>query len=70
MRNPGYSYGTDGAVKQCALLLSDGYTALADRVRETPVPDGEWEANPLHAAPALVAEVRDALGLSEDAAVL
>lgn len=63
-----YSAGEE--VKHCDVVLSDGFTALGERIRSTPVPDGEWEANPLHSAPELVAEVSGALGVSEDAAVL
>ncbi len=52
------------------LLRSAGYAAMAGRVRTTPVPDGGFEANPAHAAPALVQEVQATLTLSGDAAVL
>jgi hypothetical protein len=52
------------------LLRSAGYAAMAERVRTTPVPDGGFEANPAHAAPALVQEVQATLTLGGDAAVL
>ncbi|MGW2178185.1 hypothetical protein ACWCXX_08890 [Streptomyces sp. NPDC001732] len=44
--------------------------ALADRSAETPVPPGQYEANPLFSAPELVGEVAAALGVSRDAASL
>jgi hypothetical protein len=62
--------GTVQAAANCALAVSSGYTALAERIRRTPVPDGQWEANPVFSAPDLVAEVAGALGVSEDGAAL
>ncbi|WP_203186363.1 hypothetical protein [Streptomyces pratensis] len=44
--------------------------ALADRAADTPVPPGQYEANPLFGVPALVDEVAGAFGVSRDAAAL
>lgn len=57
-------------VDTALLLRSDGFAALADRVAETDVPVGQYEANPLHSARKLVARVVREHGISEDAAVL
>lgn len=54
----------------CELIASAGYTAMIDRIQNTPVPEGQWEANPLYATPDLVAEVAATCGVSEDGAVL
>ncbi|MFD9498854.1 hypothetical protein [Streptomyces sp. NPDC060035] len=43
---------------------------LADRSAATPVPPGQYEANPLFGAPDLVDEVAGDLGVSRDAAAL
>ncbi|CAM5279771.1 hypothetical protein SALBM135S_08627 [Streptomyces alboniger] len=43
---------------------------LADRSATTPVPPGQYEANPLFGVPDLVDEVAAALGVSRDAAAL
>ncbi|MFF9896360.1 hypothetical protein [Streptomyces longispororuber] len=43
---------------------------LADRSATTPVPPGQYEANPLFSVPDLVDEVAAALGVSRDAAAL
>jgi hypothetical protein len=51
-------------------LLGRGAAALAARAAATPVPAGGYEADPRLAAPALVAEVAEALALSEEAAAL
>ncbi len=51
-------------------LLSEGGARMAERVATTPVPRGEYETNPLHATPHLVASLRETYSLSEDAAVL
>jgi hypothetical protein len=51
-------------------LASSDCAALIARIRETPVPAGEWESNPRHASPKTVEAVRKALKLGEDAAVL
>ena len=37
------------SARDAALVGSAGYTAIAERVRATPAPEGAWEANPLHA---------------------
>ncbi|MGW1844803.1 hypothetical protein [Streptomyces sp. NPDC001966] len=44
--------------------------ALADRSADTPVPPGQYEANPLFGVPELVDEVAASLGVSRDAAAL
>ncbi|MFI5774893.1 hypothetical protein ACIA74_41905 [Streptomyces sp. NPDC051658] len=44
--------------------------ALADRSTSTPVPPGQYEANPLFSVPALVDEAAASLGVSRDAAAL
>ncbi|MFF0739091.1 hypothetical protein ACFYVL_01715 [Streptomyces sp. NPDC004111] len=43
---------------------------LADRSAATPVPPGQYEANPLFSVPDLVEEVASALGVGRDAAAL
>ena len=52
------------------LVRSADYAALAARIRETPVPDGKWEQNPLLSALKLVDKVAKSRGLSRDAAAL
>jgi hypothetical protein len=52
------------------LLQSEGYSHLVKRVTETAVTPGGYEANPLASVPALVAEVRTAKKISEEAAAL
>jgi hypothetical protein len=59
-----------GPVKRIELLRSEEFRAFADRVTDTPVPEGGFEANPLHSVPKLVAKVAKALSISEDAAAL
>lgn len=51
-------------------VMSAGLVAIAERIEQTPVPSGSYEAHPLRSAPALVAEAAKRLALSEDAAVL
>jgi len=51
-------------------LLSDSFAALAQRVSESKLENGQFEANPLHSAPRTVAAVKKELGVSEDAAAL
>ncbi|GGV97116.1 hypothetical protein GCM10015535_67830 [Streptomyces gelaticus] len=70
----------DPAAKGARLLLdqltdipADQLTALralADRSEATPVPPGQYEANPLLSVPALVDEVAVSLGVGRDAAAL
>jgi hypothetical protein len=55
-------------VTSARLVESDGFTALAARVVETPVPEGQYEQNPVHSAPELVAEVAAALSVGEESA--
>jgi hypothetical protein len=52
------------------LLRSDAFKAFAERVKETPVPEGGYEANPAASVPKLVDKVAKELGVSKDAAVL
>jgi hypothetical protein len=52
------------------LLRGQGYAAMAERVRSTPVPPGGYEADPARSAPATVRAASAALGLEADAAVL
>ncbi|MFT3692227.1 MAG: hypothetical protein QM831_03735 [Kofleriaceae bacterium] len=59
-----------GPIPMALLAQSDGFRAFAERVRETPVEDGQYEANPLQSVPKLVAKVAKAEDLSEEAAVL
>lgn len=56
--------------RRVRFLAGDEAAALAERVRQTPVPDGGWEANPAVSAPAVLEEAAAALGLSPDAAAL
>ncbi|MBA3461324.1 MAG: hypothetical protein H0T46_15280, partial [Deltaproteobacteria bacterium] len=53
-----------------ALLRSDDFAALAERVETTPVEEGGFEANPLASATKLVAKVAKAKKLTEAAAGL
>ena len=48
----------------------EGFQAIAERLVDTPLAEGEWEANPLLSAPEIVAEVCEKYSLDEDAAVL
>jgi hypothetical protein len=57
-------------LNQLELLRSPELAAFADRVTDTPVPAGGYEANPLVSVPKLVAKVAKALGISDDAAAL
>lgn len=57
-------------VRIAQLVLSDELAALADRIADTDVPDGGFEANPLASAPKLVAKVAKAEGVSQEAAAL
>ena len=57
-------------VEAALFLKGDGFAALGERVAKTDVPEGQYEANPLHSAKKLVARVVKDLGISEDAAVL
>lgn len=59
----------DGLAHAPAGLLT-ALRALADRSAATPVPPGQYEANPLFGVPDLVDEVAAALGVSRDAAAL
>lgn len=52
------------------LIRSPGFGALIDRIQNTPVVVGGWEANPLASVPELVGRVQHKLQLSESAATL
>ncbi|MBA3460198.1 MAG: hypothetical protein H0T46_09585 [Deltaproteobacteria bacterium] len=56
--------------KSLEYLRSPGLAQLMTRIRETPVPAGGWEQNPLAAAPKLVDKAAKKLGVSKDAAAL
>ncbi len=51
-------------------MRSEGFLALCDRIKNTPVPPGGYESNPDLSVPDLVAEVEKHHGLSHEAAVL
>ena len=57
-------------VKVADLLRSEGFAAFAERVRDTPVATGKFEANPAASVPKLVTKVAKATGLSAEAAAL
>jgi hypothetical protein len=59
-----------GAWKAIEFARSEDLAAIAARIRATPVPAGQWEQNPLLAAPAVVDRVVAARGLSREAAAL
>ncbi|WP_111863730.1 hypothetical protein [Actinomadura craniellae] len=63
-------HGGRQLLQALALVRAGGLTALARRVRDTPVPAGGHEANPALSVPGLVAEVAAEHGLSGDAAAL
>ncbi len=44
------------------------FKAVCDRIEKTPVPDGQFEANPFHSVPKLVEAVAKKLKVSEEAA--
>ena len=56
-------------IETISLVRSTGFKKLCERLRKTPVPDGQYESNPRHACPKLVAAVAKQLTVSEDAAV-
>jgi hypothetical protein len=66
------SYGSSPFedVQIAQLVKSAGFAAIAERVAKTDVPEGQYEANPLHSAKKLVTKVMKDLSISEDAAVL
>jgi hypothetical protein len=67
-----YDEGADplAGMKLIDLLLSDGFRAFGERVKDTPVIEGGYEANPKQSVPKLVTKVAKELGVSEDAAAL
>ncbi len=54
----------------CEQILAPGFAALLERIATTPVPEGQYEANALHACPELTAEVQKTLDVGSDGAVL
>jgi hypothetical protein len=56
--------------RRIRFLAGDEAGALAERVAETPVPAGGWEANPALSAPGVVEAAAARLGLSAEAATL
>ncbi len=52
------------------LMRSGAFRAFAERVKETPVSEGSYEANPLASVPKLVDKVAKELGVSKEAAAL
>jgi hypothetical protein len=65
----GGAYASDVA-KRAYFLMSEECEALVARVRKTPVAAGAYELDPSASVPKLVAEAREALGVSDDAAAL
>lgn len=65
----GGSYSSDVA-KRAFYLMSTECEALVARLRKTPVAEGAYELDPNASVPKLVAEARDALAVSDDAAAL
>ncbi|MBA2543548.1 MAG: hypothetical protein H0V17_28160, partial [Deltaproteobacteria bacterium] len=51
-------------------LTSDAFKAFAERVKDSPVSEGGYEANPLQSVPKLVDKVAKELGVSKEAAAL
>ncbi|MBS2034181.1 hypothetical protein JST97_04290 [bacterium] len=64
--------GVSGAEQLQAFLVSQqpGFKALIQRLENSPLPAGCYEANPLLSAPELVAEVQAKFALSQPAATL
>ena len=52
------------------LLQSKALQAIADRIVKTPVPVGQYEANPAHSCPQLLEKAAKTLKLSDEAATL
>lgn len=52
------------------LMCSDAFRAFGERVKDTPVSEGNYEANPLQSVPRLVDKVAKELGVSKEAAAL
>ncbi len=63
-------YAGDNPLDELKLLRSEGYQAICDRIKKSPVPAGQYESNPEHSAPDLVAKVEKKHGLSREAAML
>ena len=62
-----YGAATYGALKY---VRSPGLAQMMARVRDTPVPKGGWEQNPMLSVPKLVDKAAKKLGVSKDAAAL
>ncbi len=52
------------------LMRSEAFKAFGDRVKDSPVSEGGYEANPLQSVPKLVDKVAKELGVSKEAAAL
>ena len=52
------------------LLRSEAFKAFGERVKDSPVTEGGYEANPLQSVPKLVDKVAKELGVGKDAAAL
>ncbi|MFU8805053.1 MAG: hypothetical protein ACNA8W_14665, partial [Bradymonadaceae bacterium] len=50
------------------IFKGEAFKAISERIESSPVPQGQYEANPLYCAPVLVEKVCEKLGLSEDGA--
>ncbi len=61
---------SNGGYAALQYVRSLGLAQMMARIRETPVPKGQWEQNPLLSVPALVSKVAKKLGVSETAAAL
>ena len=57
-------------VRSAELMSSAGFSKIAERILDTPVPEGSWESNPLLSVPHLVPKVCQKYDLSENAGIL
>ncbi len=58
------------AVADVKFIFGPSVDAIISRVSKSPVPEGEFEANPIHSVPAIVEKVAKKYKISTDAAVL
>lgn len=58
------------ALESLQQIRSEGYQRICERIKKTPVPDGQFESNPALSVPELVAEVEKKLKLSPEAATM
>jgi hypothetical protein len=63
-------YGYRHDARYCRVLFSEGFSAMAERLESTPVPEGGFEENPALSVAPLVDAVRERFDLSEHAAAL